>query len=122
MSWLRGRRRGCLLKVAGGLTLYSGLMLYYEFRRGPDGVMRGRYEGEVSALEWLAVQAVVVAGSAMILAGVVVGYRQRSLRGVWRERYKAGLCAKCGYDLRGNAERCPECGRRTSRRLPLPHQ
>ncbi len=27
-----------------------------------------------------------------------------------RKRKKHGLCVKCGYDLRGSKDRCPECG------------
>ena len=35
---------------------------------------------------------------------LISGVRRR------RERKKLGLCLKCGYDLRGSKERCPECG------------
>ena len=42
---------------------------------------------------------------AVALPGLALAYRLRR-----RRCHKMGLCIKCGYDLRGSQERCPECG------------
>ncbi len=51
---------------------------------------------------WLA----SVAFAVPVGATWVICFRRR------RRREKLGLCVKCGYDLRGSKERCPECGAR----------
>jgi hypothetical protein len=40
-----------------------------------------------------------------MLAGLIA-----ALRMAHRRVHRAGLCARCGYDLRATPERCPECG------------
>ncbi len=35
----------------------------------------------------------------------------------WR-RYPKGHCARCGYDLKGIADQCPECGRMVQAEAP----
>ena len=48
----------------------------------------------------------------MTILGVVWWFADRPIRkqNLRRKRKKLGRCVKCGYDLRGSEERCPECG------------
>lgn len=59
-----------------------------------------------------------LAAGAAFLALIVVAtyvYARRDFRlQERRHRWRAGLCANCGYDLAGNISGvCPECGTRT---------
>ena len=46
---------------------------------------------------------------AVLLLAILPAVRLRAhLRN--RKRNRAGLCPKCGYDLRATPDRCPECG------------
>jgi hypothetical protein len=53
----------------------------------------------------------------IVVAGVAFGLTVARARRRWVEARKvaAGLCPRCGYDLRASPERCPECGLRRGR-------
>jgi hypothetical protein len=43
---------------------------------------------------------------------IMIGWlRIEARRKLRSERARLGLCRRCGYDLRGSASRCPECGK-----------
>ena len=58
---------------------------------------------------WLA-----VGPASPIVIGLLWYWSRRADRArfVRAARVEAGLCPRCGYDLRESTKRCPECGRR----------
>jgi hypothetical protein len=58
--------------------------------------------------------AVAVVFGVLPVAGLVRVWRRR-------RRLRRGLCVSCGYDLRGNSGRCPECGASPSHRAGHQH-
>jgi hypothetical protein len=88
-----------------GLTLMPGLLVAAGILI--TGRIDGISAGEIGALAWLIVVAVI------FWCGVSSGMDE-ARRVIRRERNQ---CVKCGYDLRDSAGRCPECGSEVDARM-----
>ena len=55
---------------------------------------------------------VVISLACSLFGGVLgtIGLHRHSRRRLAEERRRAGLCDRCGYDLRDSYYYCPECG------------
>ena len=96
-----GARRGCVFLTNNAPKLAAWYFVGFETHWLPDynsGLWTRSYY--LSIPLWIPSVAFIMLGM-----GCVVPPACRR-----RKRRKLGLCLKCGYDLRGSKERCPECG------------
>ena len=73
---------------------------------GAPGVIVADALFGTTTAEWVFAGVMLVA----LAVGLVASIGASKLR-VERDRRSRGLCPGCGYDVRANPTRCPECGR-----------
>jgi hypothetical protein len=79
----------------------AGLVYQTEWAQWSD-MTTNIYCRDVAIAWWRVLPAV-----ALMWVAFGVTHRRRTLHA---RRLRAGLCARCGYDLRVSKQRCPECG------------
>lgn len=113
MGWpLHCLRGGWTTPNSQGTGEIESLRGVIPFRRLVVYINPGNWAGFKSTVglplipDWPAFLASVLLYGTLTFATVTTW---RSVRG--RRRRRRGRCVACGYDLRGSADRCPECGR-----------
>jgi hypothetical protein len=92
----------------GSLQLLSGQLIVTQTPESQYDVVQYLNDLRVSRARWdFAQRAGILTGSCVgvvVLVGTILRlFRRRAAR-------RAGLCRRCGYDLRASEGRCPECG------------
>jgi hypothetical protein len=97
--------------ISSAAKIASGAYIPVQDQAHPLGVQFGSYhrlDRSISSRPvWLAIPYwLVMAIWVLLFAGTLASYRP------WLRRFRRrrGLCTRCGYDLRGSTNRCPECG------------
>ena len=103
-----GGRLNDLLAGRSTLAIYTQRLVW----RPGLGLQFGQWEGLCLAVTWYRRDAFTASATlaypAAVFAVLPLVWSQRFLRRA--RRRKQGRCLTCGYDLRGSAGTCPECG------------
>lgn len=101
-SWRNaGGSVGSITVLSGQLIVTQTPMAQYDLAAYLNGLRLRR------ARMAFAQRTSIVAGGAIVVVLLIQLGRVLVAR---RHRRRAGLCKRCGYDLRASSERCPECG------------
>ena len=120
VRWTSGGQKHTIIVAGGTITHITHNWLndghppphHYMAKLDPPGLSFFRRDGQLISS---GKSGVAVVGFPLLLPLIVIALLLAPtaisfLGARFGKSHQMGLCAKCGYDLRGSKERCPECG------------